>query len=838
MNSSLSHLPAHSLIDPIASAIPSTNVVISAPPGAGKSTVLPLSLLDLEIKGKILLLQPRKVVVRNLASYLAFLHGGKIEETIGYRMRGESKSGSTTRLEVVTEGILVNMIQRDPELSGIGAIIFDEFHERSLNNDFSLALSIDVQNAFRPDLRLVVMSATLDIDPLSSLLASHCDLPFTKLHIEGRTFPVAVYYQKDATPQETIKNVTKVVVQAHDKHEGDVLVFLPGRRAIERVQRELKSTSIEAEIHALYGALSKEKQQLAIVPSENGLRKIILATNIAETSLTIEGIKVVVDTLLEKKASYSHSSGFTQLTMQRISQASAIQRMGRAGRLSEGHCYRLCSQSTFERLDKFTAPEIETSDLASFVLNTLNWGTTPSELALLSQPSQASLSSAYAVLESVSAINDEGHITRWGREIAKLPCHPKLANMILICGQGADGLSAEQVSSMKVAAAFVVAMAEEMASDSDHLFAMDALLSLSQHSIKRLTTQARRYARHLGISTESIDRHSLDDYALAACIAIAFPENIALRREGSGEQQSFKLAGGKGAIVHRHTLTSADKWLAVLDGQQRLGDVTISLAQPIEQSLLELLFPAQFKQHKMVTLNSQTHVMEYRLAKRFFAIELESMPASGEEKSKHTSYWNEATVKGWEQYLSELPFDRWPLQSGTLQWWNRVKLASKLALPQNEAYDEPTPWPDSIQNLLPEAIEMLRDKLAKCVNVKQLEKVDWHSALSNTLTWPQQSALKSLLPEYIDTPNGRKIKLRYESDGRVIASTRLQDMFGQQAPVTIALGNITVMFELLSPARRPLQTTSDLGAFWQGSYKEIQKEMKGRYPKHNWDLPD
>lgn len=839
MIKSLSNLPALDLIKPISNGIRSANLVIGAPPGAGKSTVVPLSILDLKINGKILLLQPRRVVVRNLASYLASLLGQVVGDTVGYRIRGESKGGANTRLEIITEGVLVNMIRRDPELSGIGAIIFDEFHERSLFNDFSLALAIDVQNAFRQDLRLIVMSATLDVDPLCSLLDLHCDLPFKQLHIEGRTFPVTVHYDRDSTPQDTIKNVSKVVTRAYEHHDGDILVFLPGRSAIERVLTELQLTlnGVNVEIHTLYGALTKEKQQLALMPSAKGYRKIILATNIAETSLTIEGIKVVVDSLLENKASYSHSSGFTQLVTQRISQASATQRLGRAGRVSAGHCYRMCSQSTFERLNKFTAPEIETSDLTSFVLNTLSWGAKPNELALLSMPPDASLASAYDILEDIGATDQYKRITSWGNELAKLPCHPRLANMLLICKNGHKGVSLELVAAMKVAAAFVVALVEDMSSSYSHLFASDSLLALPHQSIGRLTAQAKRYASYLDISPAEIKREAIDDTALAACIALAFPQFIALQREGKQSSKHYKLAGGKGAKIEREFIGESIQWLAVMDGHQQGGDVTIRLAQPIDQNLLEVLFPQQFKQHRVVTLNTQLDVMEYRVVKTFFAIELESIPATGEDKRQHQSFWNSATVSGWESYLRVLPVDRWPLKPETKQWWNRVKLAALLNLHQKDAYDEPEPWPTSVGVLLPSVLESVSGQLAICMSAKQLEKIDWHSAMNNSLTWPQQSAIKTQLPEHIETPNGRKVKLRYEDDGRVIASTRLQDMFGQHSPVTLANGKVTVLFELLSPARRPLQTTADLGAFWQGSYKEIQKEMKGRYPKHNWELP-
>ncbi|MED5324950.1 MAG: DEAD/DEAH box helicase, partial [Pseudomonadota bacterium] len=402
-----SHLPAYELVTPLEEAVAASNVIIGAPPGAGKSTVLPLSLLKSSLKGKILLMQPRRVVVRNLADYLAGQLNENVGETVGYRIKGESKTSTATRLEIITEGVLTRMIQQDPELDGVAAIVFDEFHERSIHSDFGLALALEVQSGLRDDLRLVVMSATLDVAPLQMLLNAHSVLPVVNLNTQGRMFPVDIRYTQDVQAHELVPKTCNIIKQAVGEHDGDILVFLPGRGSINAVAKEIKGLAESADmaVHMLYGALSKSVQQAAITPDPQGRRKVILSTNIAETSLTIEGVTVVIDSLWENSAQYHPSSDITALTQQRISQASAIQRAGRAGRVMAGTCYRLCSKSSFERLAKYNAAQIEKEDLSSFLLDTLAWGSSPDTLALLTKPTQAQQQVAQQKLQRVNAIS-------------------------------------------------------------------------------------------------------------------------------------------------------------------------------------------------------------------------------------------------------------------------------------------------------------------------------------------------------------------------------------------------------------------------------------------------
>lgn len=867
-----SHLPAYELVSPLQGAVAANNVIIGAPPGAGKSTVLPLSLLQSSLQGKILLMQPRRVVVRNLADYLARQLNENVGETVGYRIKGESKTSSATRLEIITEGVLTRMIQQDPELAGIAAIVFDEFHERSIHSDFGLALALEVQSGLRDDLRLIVMSATLDIAPLQTLLNAFSVLPVENLNTQGRMFPVDIRYTQDVQAHELVPKTCNIIKQAVGEHDGDILVFLPGRGSINAVAREIKGLAESADmaVHMLYGALSKSVQQAAIAPDPQGRRKIILSTNIAETSLTIEGVTVVIDSLWENSAQYHPSSDITSLTQQRISQASAIQRAGRAGRVMAGTCYRLCSKSSFERLAKHNAAQIEKEDLSSFLLDTLAWGSSPDTLALLTKPTQAQLQVAQQKLLRVNAIS-QANITPYGRALAQSPCQPHLAHLLLTVKQGIDGLPADENDALRHAAPFVVALSESNISVGGATNVMDALLNANSSTRSQLTQQATRYARYVQNNDGKeqrfkLDINGLDEHALGLCVAIAFPLQVGYRRNSSGQSGEspnvskhvvggatrngksqanlieYKLASGKGAelttsgslLGFSESENGDGPWLAVLDGQLIKSTVAIRLAQPVPESWLRLAFPDAFSEKRSVILNSDTGVMEARVSTGFYEITLNSTPVSGQEKSREKAFWDDALCNAWFAHLDALPLSSWPLSDADWQWWRRVEMAGKLNLPQDKAFDEPDPWPSSLSDLVHKAKDSLAPVLKSCKSIKNLKQLPWKTALNNGLSWPQQDALATLLPTHVTIPTGREASLDYRENGDVVLSVKMPELYSQSAPLTIAGGRVTVVCELLSPAGRPLQTTSDLAAFWQGSYKEIQKEMKGRYPKHFW----
>ncbi len=867
-----SHLPAYELVTPLEEAVAASNVIIGAPPGAGKSTVLPLSLLKSSLKGKILLMQPRRVVVRNLADYLARQLNENVGETVGYRIKGESKTSFATRLEIITEGVLTRMIQQDPELAGVAAIVFDEFHERSIHSDFGLALALEVQSGLRDDLRLIVMSATLDIAPLQTLLNAFSVLPVVNLNTQGRMFPVDIRYTQDVQAHELVPKTCNIIKQAVGEHDGDILVFLPGRGSINAVGKELKgfAESSDIAVHMLYGALSKSVQQAAIAPDPQGRRKIILSTNIAETSLTIEGVTVVIDSLWENSAQYHPSSDITALTQQRISQASAIQRSGRAGRIMAGTCYRLCSKSSFERLAKYNAAQIEKEDLSSFLLDTLAWGSSPDTLALLTKPTQAQQQIAQQKLQRVNAIS-QSSITPYGRMLAQLPCQPHLAHLLLTAKQGIEGLSPPENDALRYAAPFVVALSESNISVGGATNVMDALLHANSNTRSQLIQQASRYARYVQNNDGKAQRfkpdiNELDEHALGLCIAIAFPLQVGYRRNASGQSGEspnvskhvvggatrngksqanlieYKLASGKGAelttsgspLGFSESENGDGPWLAVLDGQLIKSTVAIRLAQPVPESWLRLAFPDAFSEKRSVILSSDTGVMEARVSTGFYEITLNSTPVSGQEKSREKAFWDDALCNAWFAHLDALPLSSWPLSDADWQWWRRVEMAGKLNLPQDKAFDEPDPWPSSLSDLVHKAKDSLAPVLKSCKSIKNLKQLPWKTALNNGLSWPQQDALATLLPIHVTIPTGREASLDYRDNGDVVLSVKMPELYSQGTSLTIAGGRITVVCELLSPAGRPLQTTSDLAAFWHGSYKEIQKEMKGRYPKHFW----
>lgn len=826
----LSHLPAFSLVEPLRRAIGSQNLIIGAPPGAGKSTVLPLSLLEANVKGKILLMQPRRVVVRNLAQYMAGALGEQVGETVGYRIRGESKVSASTRLEIITEGILSRMIQSDPELAGVAVIIFDEFHERSIHSDFGLALALEVQAGLREDLRFMIMSATLNTAPIASLLAQHSPVPTAQLASEGRSFPVTVNYTKDVLAHEVIPLCADVVMHAVANHRGDILVFLPGSGAIHNLAARLSAHQQQNGyvIHTLYGAMGKQAQQAAILPDPKGKRKVILATNIAETSLTIEGVKVVIDSLWENSAEFHPSSGLTQLTQTRISKASAIQRAGRAGRVSEGVCYRLTAKESFERFAEHSTPQILREDVAPLLLETLNWGAHFANLAMLTQPSQAQSAIATKTLKEIGAINEKGDFTAYGRTLAQIPCHPQLAHLLLFAKDSLSAvaqLSNEQKHGIKIAAPFIVALAQAQL-QSEHVFISDALLHLTSAQRNEITKQAKRYARFVGVAEHALALTALEDEALGLCIAIAFPRQVAFKTS-----TSYKLAGGKGAELD---VTNPPQWIAVLHGQHIGHSVKIRLAQPIAQAHLKALYPNQFISSPKVQFNKNSQVMESRKVTSFYTIELASSPLSKSERANDRQFYLQETTSAWLGYLDTLPLKQWPLSQANWRWWYRVKLAAQLNLPQPQAYETPEPWPKSLSQLLAQAREQLAQSLGTCKNLQSLHNLEWNKILSSALSWPQQDALSQNLPENVVIPTGRKVNLDYRENGDVVLSVKMQELYGLSSPYVVAQDQIKITYELLSPAGRPLQTTKDIVGFWRGSYKEVQKEMKGRYPKHFW----
>lgn len=818
--------PAQAIAGPLCDAIYQRNAIVSAPPGAGKSTVLPLALLAHFTNKKIVLMQPRRVVVRSLASYLAAQLGEAVGQQVGYRIRGENKVSAATRLEIITEGILTRRIQHDPELTGVDIIVFDEFHERSIHSDFGLALSLEIQQSLREDLRLVIMSATLDTHAVSALMPEA-----QVLSSEGKMYPVAEVYCGQVPGHQLHRKVSEVTLQACENCRQDVLVFLAGAGAIHKVAQLLGAQiNTHQVVHLLYGALTKHEQDAALAPDPQGRQKIILATNIAETSLTIANIGAVVDSGLENVAQFHPGTGLTQLVTQMISQASATQRKGRAGRLGPGTVYRLWPKEQHERLARQSSAQILREDITGLMLDTLCWGTQIEDLVLLDQPSQAQCNAAIEVLNQIGAVDVHSQgdvhsqldykahcqVTGYGRSLAALPCHPRLAHMLVQAKRSTHALADELVQ----AAVWVAALAEDTMKVKADTSVRDTLLTLEKPQLRRLQRQAARYLQQLDSNTTLVSVDRLSSAVIAVAVGMAYTDLIAFQ----AQHKQWKLASGKGAIISAQLGNSG--WMAVLNGHQREGRMVVSLAEPITETNIVAWFGDHFHTTEQVSFNSAELRMEARKVRYFKAIELNSspLPAPALKPLAHA----------WRQHLQTLSVGDWPIDDSARQWLQRLSLARQLTLPQPQAFSEPESWPQNEcpLNLIDTA--RLDGALGRCRTWRQVSDLPWSKLFHESLPWPMQNALDTLLPRRYKAPSGQTHKLDYQSDGQVVLAVKMQEMYGQAEKVTVAQGRKPVVITLLSPAGRPLQMTTDLAQFWQGSYQEIKKEMKGRYPKHFW----
>ena len=796
-------LPVEKLIPELESQLCEQNVILSAPPGAGKSTYLPLVLLKAPwLAGKkIIMLQPRRVAVRAIAGYLAGQLGEPVGQTVGYRIRGEARVSADTRLEILTEGLLTRLIQQDPELTDIGLVIFDEFHERNLHGDFSLALCLESQAALREDLRLLVMSATLENMQLERILPDA-----VCLSSEGRSYPVEVRYLPVTANQPWLTVMALVIRQALTEETGSLLAFLPGageiRRLAEQLERELADN---IRLYCLYGDLGKEAQMAAIAPLAPGERKLVLATNIAETSLTIEGIRVVVDSGLEKVARFDLNQGITHLTLQKISQASATQRAGRAGRLGPGICYRLWGQEQHQRLARQSAPQILLADMAPLMLEAAAWGTDIPGLPLLDQPTEAQLAQGRELLVKLGALDSSGRITTHGRNICQLGCHPRLANMLLAArDRGAASLSLACHLAALVESKDPLGRAETVS-------VSPRLDYLQKRSADPLTRLAGGWAGRLGTKLTDFDVDEAGEL-----LALAYPDHIAKSR-GNGR---YLLASGLGVQLDETDPLCRCDYLVVANLlQSRSGDARVGLAAPVSLDLLEAKFSHLISQRYSVDWDEGQQQIRALSQQRLGRIIM---------SSTNQAQLDEAQLQTlWAQLIRQKGLGWLPLSQSAHQWLGRVRLAAEL-MPDFEAAQ----WTD--EALLADLETWLLPYLGNSRSYKQLAVLDCYSLLRNRLDWQAQSLLDKELPTHITVPSGSRCPLQYEQDGTVTLAVRMQEMYGLAETPVLCRGKIPLSIELLSPARRPLQKTRDLAGFWAGSYKEVQKEMKGRYPKHFW----
>ncbi|WP_459376926.1 ATP-dependent helicase HrpB [Serratia sp. ser-z] len=795
----MSSLPVSAVLDEFLAALQSApQVLLHAPTGAGKSTWLPLQLLaKAGLPGRIIMLEPRRLAAKNVAYRLAQQLGEEPGQTVGYRMRAESKSGPQTRLEVVTEGILTRMLQQDAELQGVSLVILDEFHERSLQADLALALLLDVQQGLRDDLKLLIMSATLDNARLSQLLP---EAPVVVS--EGRSFPVERLYQPLASHQRLEDGVAAAVKRLLAEQPGSLLLFLPGVAEINRVLERLTGeVASDTDLCPLYGALPLAQQQKAIQPAAPGRRKVVLATNIAETSLTIEGIRLVVDSGLERVARYDVRNGLTRLATQRISQASMVQRAGRAGRLEPGLCWHLFAKEQAERAAEHAEPDILQSDLTGFWLELLQWGChDPAQLTWLDAPPAAALTAARALLRRLGATDDGDKLTAPGRQMAALGCEPRLAAM-LVAGAtlSADGLAT---------AALLAALLEEPPRGGQ----MDIGYWLSR-------PQANWRQRAAQLAKRLPQRAGLVDVELAPrLLAQAFTDRIAQRR---GQDGRYLLANGLGAAMNQDEALSRAPWLIVpslLQGHNS-PDARILLALPVDIEALAAQLPAMVMQRTAVEWDEEKGTLRAWKRQQIGRLTLRAQPLAkpaDEELQQALLDWVRAqglAVLNWEGAAEQL----------------RVRLQCAQAwLPEAE-------WPAMDEEPLLAALEQwLLPSLNGVRDLRGLKQVNIAEALSRLLDWQQKQRLDNALPTHYTVPTGSRLPIRYEAGKPPALAVRLQEVFGEQRSPMLAEGRIPVVLELLSPAHRPLQITGDLAAFWQGAYREVQKEMKGRYPKHVW----
>ncbi|MEQ4453632.1 ATP-dependent helicase HrpB [Kosakonia sp. YIM B13605] len=792
----MSSLPVAAVLPEILSALRAApQVLLSAPTGAGKSTWLPLQLLQQgDITGRILLLEPRRLAARNVAQRLAELLDEKPGETVGYRMRAETCVGPNTRLEVVTEGILTRLIQRDPELSGVGLVILDEFHERSLQADLALALLLDVQQGLRDDLKLLVMSATLDNARLQALLP---DAP--AIVSAGRAYPVEQRYQPLPTHLRFDEAIAQATAELLRNETGSLLLFLPGVGEIQRVQEQLVSrVGSDVLLCPLYGALPLSEQRKAILPAPAGQRKVVLATNIAETSLTIEGIRLVVDSAQERVARFDARSGLTRLLTQRISVASMTQRAGRAGRLEPGICVHLLSKEQAERAAAQSSPEILSSDLSGLLMELIQWGCQdPAQLNWLDLPPAVNLAAARKLLSQLQALED-GRLTPFGQRMAALGNDPRLAAM-LAAANGRDEIAT---------AAKLAAILEEppRGANSD----LSAAFSRNQPNWQQ---RARQLVRRLKSS-----EGEPDNTVLAPLLASAFSDRIARRR---GQEGRYQLANGMGATLDADDALNRHEWLIaplLLQGSAS-PDARILLALPLDIDALVTRCPHLLQQSDTVEWDEAQGTLKAFRRSQIGQLTLKVQPlAKPSEEELHQAMLNGIRDKG-------LRVLNWTPDAEQLRL--RLHCAAKW-LPEVD-------WPAVDEASLLENLEQwLLPQMSGIRSLRELKALDVTQALQNAMPWSLRQRLDSELPAHYTVPTGSRIAIRYHEDNPPALAVRMQEMFGEATTPTIAQGRVVLVLELLSPAQRPLQITRDLSAFWAGAYREVQKEMKGRYPKHVW----
>ena len=798
--------------------------VLEAPPGAGKTTRVPLALLNEPwLAGqKILMLEPRRLAARAAAERLASELGEKVGETVGYRIRLDSKVGPDTRIEVVTEGILTRRLQHDPALEGVGLLIFDEFHERSLDADLALALSLNGRELFRDEqpLKILLMSATLEGERLASLLD---DAPV--LRSEGRMYPVAMRWGRPFVPGEFIEpRVVQTVLDAISDDSGSLLVFLPGQAEIRRVHQQLADalgSRSDILLCPLHGELDLNAQRAAIEPAPAGRRKVVLATNIAETSLTIDGVRVVIDAGLARVPRFDPGSGMTRLDTQRISRASATQRAGRAGRLEPGVCYRLWSEDQHAQLAAYSSAEILQADLAGLALQLARWGVTPEQLIWLDLPPSASYAQARQLLERLGALHT-AKLTPHGEAMAELPAHPRIAHLLL---RGQELGLAEMASDV----AALLGERDILRGAGADVHSRLALLQGEsrgarggQGGVQRARQLARQYRGYLrGKATQPVADPDHPRW-LGALLALAYPDRVAQQRKPGGAE--YRLANGRAALFSEVDGLMKHPWLVIADLGSRQGqrEERIYLAAELDPGLLDSVLSEQVSVVDQLDWDEREGVLRAERQRKVGELVLSREPLTGLDAAARTgALVNLVRRKGLELL---------PWTPELRQWQARVMLLRQLDL----AAQGQSEWPDvSDAALLASLEDWLAPYLERVSRLSHFASLDLSGIVHNLLKWPLPQRLDELAPHHIKVPSGSSVRLDY-SEYPPILAVRLQELFGLADTPRIAGGRQVVKLHLLSPARRPVQVTQDLANFWRSTYSEVKKDLKGRYPKHYW----
>jgi ATP-dependent helicase HrpB len=820
----LPDLPINEALPGLAAALAvSRAVLLEAPPGAGKSTVVPLALSSCPwLAGqKILMLEPRRIAARAVAGRMAYLLGEPVGRSVGYRTRLETRVSRETSIEVVTEGILTRMLQDDAGLAGIGCVIFDEFHERSLNADLGLALCIDSQQNLREDLRVVVMSATLDLQPTAKLLG---DAPV--ITARGRSFPVATEYVARRPEIYVEQQTAQVIRTALREHDGDILCFLPGAAEIRRVQRSLEESGLDRNVRVcpLYGELEGAAQDAALAPAPEGQRKVVLATSIAETSLTIEGVRVVVDSGLRRYAEFDPATGMSRLVTAKVSQAAADQRRGRAGRLSAGHCYRLWSEGTQASLAAQTAPEILHADLAPLALELSCWGAVDAgALAWLDAPPAAPLAQARDLLRQLDAIDSAARVTPHGRVLAKLGTHPRLAHMLSKAREhGAARLASDLAA---ILSERDILRASAGARDADLRLRVAVLrgdvrdlppgISVDSRAAAQATRSSAQWQRNLMPGrSDSADPHEWTGILLAW----AYPDRIGRARSDGGR---FLLANGRGAYFGEPQALSKAEFIVAAELDGDLREARIFLAAPLRLADLEQHFAGQIVDRAEIVWDVREQAIRARRERRLGALLLES----AEIRNPDSEEMQHAALTG----LRQLGISGLPWTPELLQWRARVLLMQQFDVAS------PQPWPDLSDAALTATLqEWAPPWVSGFTRREHFARLDLGAALRSRLSYAQGVILEREAPTHFTVPSGSRIPIDY-MDGEIpTLSVRLQEMFGLTQTPSVAAGRLPLLLKLLSPARRPVQITRDLVSFWNRGYHDVKKDLKGRYPKHYW----